>query len=165
VSGALPSGRKVLEIDYAQYAQAEAALAWLNARVSFEPEIPLSPAMLLGPLLDCVDERLTQAGITIVHLKGIASSPSGFVKAALCGNGEEPQLEGNLDASPSPQHELLLNLRAVGSADPVREAVEGALLELRGRLGEVTLDCFTPGAPVPEQRIAEHPRSGSASRA
>jgi hypothetical protein len=153
----------MLEIDYAQYAQAEAALAWLNVRASFEPEISLPPAMLLGPLLDCVDERLTQAGITIVHLKGIASSPTGFVKAALCGNGEEPRLEGNLDASPSRQHELLLNLRAVGSAERVRKAVEGALLELRGTLGEVTLDCFTPAAPVPERRMVEHLCSGSAS--
>jgi hypothetical protein len=110
-SGMLPSGREVLEIDYEQYAQAEAALTWLNARVSFKPETVLSPAMLLGPLLDSLDERLTKAGITSVHLKGMATSQSGFVKAALRGNGGEPRLEGNLDASPSAQHEILLNLR------------------------------------------------------
>jgi hypothetical protein len=158
LSGMLPSGREVLEINYEQYAQAEAALTWLNARVSFMPETVLSPAMLLGPLLDSLDERLTKAGITIVHLKGMATSQSGFVKAALCGNGGEPRLEGNLDASPSAQHEILLNLRAVGSPDRVREVTEGALFQLRGKLCEVTLDCFTPKAPIPERRIAETPR-------
>jgi hypothetical protein len=155
LSGMLPSGREVLEIDYEQYAQAEAALTWLNVQVSFEPETLLSPAMLLGPLLDSLDGRLTEAGITIVHLKGISTSQTGFVKAALCGNGEEPQVEGNLDASPSAKHEILLNLRAVGCPDRVRAVMEGALIQLRGKLCDVTLDCFSPKAPIPERRIPE----------
>ena len=161
LSGMLPSGRAVLEIDYEQYAQAEAELAWLNVRVSFEPDTLLSPAMVLGPLLDSVDQRLTEAGITIVHLKGMATAHTGFLKAALCGNGEEPRLEGNLDASPSAKHEVLLNLRAVGCPDDVRAVTEGALSQLKGKLSEITLDCFAPKAPLPERRIPEPPLSES----
>jgi hypothetical protein len=161
LSGTLISGWEALEIDYEQYALAEAALTWLNVHAHFEPENLLSSAMVLGRLLDSLDESLTGAGIIIVHLKGIASSPAGFVKAAICGNGEEPRLEGNLDASPSSKHELLLNLRAVGAADRVRGVVEGALRKISGRLSRVTLDCFTPKQPIPERRVLRDTRSRS----
>lgn len=153
LSGTLPAGRESLKINYERYAQAEAALAWLNMQTRFEAESPLSPAMLLGPLLDSVDRGLTVDGIGIVHLKGLVTSPTGFVKAALCGNGEEPRLEGNLDASPSLNHEILLNLRAVGPPVRVHDIVEATLRRLGGRLDEQTFDCFSPAAPVPERRI------------
>jgi hypothetical protein len=88
LSGAICSGDRMLEIDYAEYARAEAALAWLNLRALFEPERLLSPAMLLGPLLDRLDAALTAAGISIAHLKAIAAAPTGWVKAATCANGQ-----------------------------------------------------------------------------
>ena len=154
LSGTGIASREVLEIDYEQYAQAEAALAWLNLRATFEPMAPMSPAMILGPFLDALDESLTAAGISIVHLKVIVTSSTGFVKAAMCGSGEEPQLEGALDASPSSVHDLLLNLRALGPAYRVQKVVEREMSRLCGRLRVVDLDCFTPSAPKPEQRIA-----------
>ncbi len=155
LSGSLVSGGQFLDIDYEQYARAEAALAWLNFEGTFQPEVPLSPAMLLGPLLDAADRELTVAGVAIVHLKAVMTSEAGYVKAALCSNGEEPRLEGNLDASPASRHELLLNLRAIGAPERVREVMEEVLVHFRGKLTKVTLDCFTPAAPVPEQRIVE----------
>src|SRR6185437_10943922 len=102
-----------LDIDYERYAQAEAALAWLNLRAVFESRVAVSPAMLLGPWLDGIDRALTDAGIQIVHLKAIAQAPTGYIKAALCVNGQEPAVEGALDASPATRHELTLNIRAL----------------------------------------------------
>jgi hypothetical protein len=49
LSGAIATGDQSLVIDYAEYARAEAALAWLNLRAVFVPQGSLSPAMLLGP--------------------------------------------------------------------------------------------------------------------
>ena len=49
LSGTIATGDQALEIDYSEYARAEAALAWLNLRAVFEPRNLLSPAMLLGP--------------------------------------------------------------------------------------------------------------------
>jgi CobW/HypB/UreG, nucleotide-binding domain len=152
LSGTLPTGEQSLEIDYAHYAEAEAALAWLNLRAVFEPETWLSPAMLVGPLLDGIDAALTAAHIPIAHLKAIASTPTGWVKAAICANGQEPTVEGNLDASPAGKLELLVNLRAVGKPDQVRAIVEHELRKLSG-LAQCNMDCFSPVAPVPEQRI------------
>ena len=152
LSGTIPTGEQSLEIDYAHYARAEAALAWLNLQAVFEPGTWLSPAMLVGPLLDGIDAALTAEHIPIAHLKAVITTPVGWLKAAICANGEEPMVEGDLDASPAARLELLLNLRAVGKPDQVRAIVEHEL-QLRSGLTRCNMDCFSPAAPVPEQRI------------
>src|SRR5580692_9087347 len=65
LSGTLATADRTLEIDYAEYARAEASLAWLNLRAVFEPRSLLSPAMLLGPLLDHLDTALSAEKISI----------------------------------------------------------------------------------------------------
>ena len=150
MSGAL--GGKVLDIDYGRYAQAEAALAWLNAEAEITCDPPLSPAMVLGPLVDGLDRELTASGIGIVHLKALDHASSGSLKVALCANRDEPSLEGALDASPAVSHRLLLNLRAVSAPDPVRAIVEKALEGVRG-VSDLRLTCFSPAAPKPERRV------------
>jgi CobW/HypB/UreG, nucleotide-binding domain len=155
LSGLLSVGGKILEIDYEQYARAEAALAWLNLQVDIEVAMPVSPAGLLGPLLDALDADFTAAQIRIVHLKTILHAPTGYVKAAICVNGQEPAVEGDLDASPAFRHNLLLNLRAVGDAAEVREIVERNFASVDGKLDNMQMSCFHPAAPKPERRIAE----------
>ncbi len=154
LSGSISCGTKTLDIDYAQYARAEAALAWLNLQAELRSIPPCSPAMLLGPLLDELDYELTAAGMSICHLKSIMDSDSGFLKAAICGNGQEPAAEGALDASPCEHHHLLLTLRAVGCAIEVREIVELVVAGVPAEISEMKVSCFHPAAPVSEQRIA-----------
>jgi hypothetical protein len=151
MSGQLTLSGKILDIDYQRYAQAEAALAWLNAEADLACDPPLSPAMLLGPFIDVMDRELTAAEIPIVHLKAFDRTPAGSLKAALCANGQEPQVEGDLDASPSTTHHLVLNLRVASAPDPVRTIVEKALQTLPG-LSDYRLTCFSPSAPKPEKR-------------
>jgi hypothetical protein len=155
LSGDIATAGQALAIDYAEYARAEAALAWLNLRAVFLPRTSLSPAMLLGPLLDRLDSALTADQISIAHLKAIVTSPTGFLKAAICGNGQEPIADGDLNASPAARLELLLNLRAVGEPPQVRTIVERELHHLDSGLSQCAIECFTPAAPVPERRIAK----------
>ncbi len=151
--GTLSCGTKTLDIDYVQYARAEAALAWLNLQAELRTSPPSSAAIFMGPLLDDLDLQLTTAGISICHLKLITDSPSGFLKAAICGNGQEPTVEGALDASPAESHRLLLNLRALGSAVEVREIVECAIGRICADVRDLNISCFHPAAPNPERRI------------
>jgi len=153
LAGGSGTETKTLDIDYEQYAHAEAALAWLNLSVTYDPISPISPAAVVGPLLDGLDASLTEAEIPIVHLKLIDRSLSGWLKAALCANGDEPTVEGALDASPAGRHELLLNLRAIGDPELVRKIVNEQLKDFRGVLNNLQLDSFSPAAPVPERRI------------
>jgi hypothetical protein len=155
LSGSIATGDQALEIDYSEYARAEAALAWLNLRAVFEPEGLRSPAMLLGPLLDHLDSTLTAEKLSIAHVKAIVISPTGFLKAAICGNGQEPSVEGDLDASPAGKLELLLNLRVVGKPAHVRDIVEREIRKLDAGLTYSAVDCFSPAAPVPERRITK----------
>lgn len=154
LGGALAAGSTHLDIDYERYAQAEAALAWLNLQVRICPRMPLSPAAVLGPLLDRVDAELTAAGVAIVHLKAIVQAQTGYVKAATCGNGQQPAVEGNLAASPAPVHDLLVNLRAVGEASRAREIVENSLRQMEWDLSGLEVACFHPAPPKPERRAA-----------
>lgn len=155
LSGTLSAGSHILDIDYEQYANAEAALCWLNLQADVCLSEPASPAMLLGPLLDQLDTDFTSSGIAIVHLKAISQSPEGFVKAAICANGQDPHVEGDLDASASTRHNLLLNLRAVGDAPTVRRIIESNLGKIRGELDRLDIRCFHPAAPKPERRVAK----------
>jgi len=155
LGGTLAVGRTRLDIDYERYAQAEAALAWMNLSFEFEPATPLSAAQAVGPFLDGLDTALTTAGISVVHLKIFCNSPTGWLKAAVCSNGAEPAVEGHLDASPADRHELLVNLRAKGSPAEVRQIVEEQLRHLDGATRNVRLDCFSPSAPRPERRIVK----------
>jgi len=154
LSGELAAGTRVLDIDYEQYARAEASLAWLNLDATLQLEIPQSPAMLLGPLLDRLDTQLTAAGIPIVHLKATDDTPEGFLKAAVCANGQMPSVEGALDASPAQQHHLLVNLRAAAAPEPVREIVEAEFARLGAGVTHLRISCFQPAAPRPEHRMA-----------
>ena len=155
LSGTISAGGRILEIDYEEYARAEAALAWLNVQAELSLAEPCSSAMILGPLLDKLDADFSAAGISIVHLKAIMNSPAGFLKAALCGNGQEPVVEGALDASPAWHHSLLLNLRAVGSAEEVQSIVERNMHVAKIPLSPGQISCFHPAPPKPEHRIAE----------
>jgi hypothetical protein len=109
--------------------------------------------MLLGPWLDGIDRALENAGIQIVHLKILVEASTGYLKAAMCSNGQEPAIEGALDASPSSHHAITLNLRAVGDPETLTAIVERELQGLDGQFTRPTLRCFRPAAPRPERRV------------
>jgi len=154
LAGEIPSGGKILDIDYERYARAEAALAWLNSSVQVKLELPLSPALLIGPFLDVLQTALTSQGLRIVHLKLGDNSPSGYLKASIVSNAEEPLVQGMLDASPAELHQLLLNVRAVGDPATLRRIVEEQLGKLSGKIEIRNMQCFSPAPPKPEHRMA-----------
>jgi hypothetical protein len=149
LAGAGPVAAHALTLDYARYAEAEASLAWLNARVTARAKPAISPAMLVGPLLD----RLSAAVPNIVHLKLLVQCDSGYLKAALTASGGEPVVEGTLDASPSIDHEILLNVRALADPMELRSIVEREFGKLPAEVKWENVQCFRPAAPVPWQRV------------
>ena len=155
MAGNHPSGTKILDIDYQQYAEAEARLAWLNCRVLLQLKIALSPSAVVGPFLDNLDQALSAGQLEIAHLKLTDDTASGFLKAAITRNGQSPTVEGNLAASPSDVHELLLNIRASGNPSSLRHIVEQHISQLPGHSETRHMQCFSPAAPHPEYRFSE----------
>jgi hypothetical protein len=154
LAGEVPAGGRILDIDYERYARAEAALAWLNCSVTVKLETPLSPALLIGPLLDEMQRALTADGLRVVHLKLSDDSASGYLKASIISNGAEPVVHGMLDASPAELHQLLLNVRAEGDPATLQRIVEEQLAKLPGEIELGNMQCFSPAPPKPEHRMA-----------
>ena len=150
--GRLPAGAHLLDIDYARYAAAEASLGWLNWEGELRLEIPLPPASVVGPLLERLDAELTRANAPIAHLKIFDRAPSGYIRAGICRNGDEPSVEGDLLASPARRHELVINLRARALPAVLDAAVARATSALPPKLRVLQQQCFQPSPPVPEYR-------------
>lgn len=156
LGGDFQAGSKILEIDYGHYARAEARLAWLNCSASLELKEALSPSLVVGPFLDGLEFELTRGGFQIAHLKITDSTPSGFIRASVVSNGAEPSVSGNLDASPTYRHDLLLNIRAAGDPEMVQTMVQRQFAKLpAGNLELKMMQCFRPSAPKPEYRMSE----------
>jgi hypothetical protein len=151
LAGAHPVAAHPLTLDYARYAAAEASLAWLNARVTARATPAISPAMLVGPLLD----RLSAAVPNIVHLKILAQCDSGYLKAALTASHADPVVEGTLDASPAAIHEILINVRAMADPVELRSIVEREFAKLPAHLTWRHVQSFRPAAPVPYHAASE----------
>jgi hypothetical protein len=153
VAGNGVAGSRVLDVDYQKYADAEAALGWLNWQADVDIDEWLSPAQLLGPWIEDLDQRLSEAGIEIVHLKAFDQASTGYIKASLCRNGTEPSVLGDLAASPAERHRLLLNLRAPAAPEQLKSIVEAAAQRLPGRITRLHSESFRPAPPKPELRI------------
>ena len=145
LAGTNPVAAHALTLDYARYAAAEASLAWLNARVTATATPAISPAMLVGPLLD----RLSATVPNIVHLKLFAQCDSGYLKAALTPSHADPVVEGTLDASPAASHEIVLNVRALADPVELQSIIEHEFAKLPARLTWGQVQSFRPAAPVP----------------
>jgi hypothetical protein len=152
LSGRRVAGARRLTVDYSRYAEAEAALGWLNLHAEVKLRWALSPSMVAGPLLDELDGALTAAGVRIAHLKVFDEAATGYVKASVCVNGAEPEPDGDLLADAAMRHELVINLRAEGEPATLRAIVEAALKSIAGDVAISHLESFRPLPPKPEHR-------------
>ena len=153
MSGRLRAGGLLLDIDYTRYAAAEASLGWLNWEAELRLETALTPAAVVGPLLERLDAELTRAGAPIVHLKIFDRAPSGYIRAGICHNGDQPSIEGDLLASPARRHELVVNLRARALPAVLEEAIARAAAEIPAAMRILRQQAFQPAPPTPEQRF------------
>jgi len=145
------AGARLLDVDYDRYAASEAELGWVNIHANLRAEA--SPACVVGPLLEAIESAAPE----IAHLKVFDRAASGWVKASLCANGQGPAPEGDLLADMAGEHEVVVNLRAVGDPEVLRATVMSAL----ARLGAVEIryaNAFRPSYPRPEHRFTTAPR-------
>ncbi len=152
-SGKRVVGARILDLDYERYAEAEAALGWVNVQLDVVLRKPLSPALLAGPLIDEIEASLSSAGSSIAHLKLFDRCLTGFLKVSVCRNGAEPQADGDLTASPDRRHELVINLRAVGDPDELLAIVQRALSRIEGQIVVRHSGAFRPSPPKPQHRF------------
>jgi Ni2+-binding GTPase involved in maturation of urease and hydrogenase len=149
LSGRRVAGSRVLTVDYDRYAAEEAALGWLNLHANLRFEEARSPAMVAGPLLDDLEQRLP----AVAHLKIFDRTTTGYVKAAITTKGQEPAVEGDLLADWACEHEMVVNLRAHADPAELERVVREALAALSGELEIRRCKAFRPGYPRPQFRL------------
>lgn len=152
LAGRHPAGAGVIAVDYARYAEAEAALAWLNWRVRLDLVAPELPAVIVGRIMDAVEGGLASAGMPVTHLKVLDQAPTGAIRASLVASGELPSLEGRLDASASRVHDVLVNARALGDPAELSRVVASAVAAFGTAATVERRQAFSPAPPRPERR-------------
>jgi CobW/HypB/UreG, nucleotide-binding domain len=145
-------GAALISVDYARYAEAEAALAWLNWRVRLDLTIEELPAVVVGRLLEDLDAGIASAGLEAIHIKVLDQASTGVIRASLVSPGADPQVDGSLDASGSRQHDLLINARAFGDPVALSGVVAAALTRFGGDAIVERREAFRPARPRPERR-------------
>lgn len=153
--GSRAPGEKLLTVDYQVYAEAEAALGWVNLQADALLTQAAPPASVAGPLAEEIEAGLSRAGVRIAHVKVSVRCEEGFVKVSICGNGEEPQPDGDLAASPAREHEIVINLRALGDPEQLLSIARQALSRIDGHITERHAGAFRPAPPVPAHRFRE----------
>jgi hypothetical protein len=146
------TGSALMAVDYGQYAEAEAALAWLNWHARVDLESPMPPAVVVGELTERLDASLQASGLSVVHVKVLDRAPTGYVRASVCASGATPMVDGTLDASPSLCHDVTINARAIGDPTLLSRVVAQSLEALGTRLTFTSREAFRPAPPRPERR-------------
>ncbi len=146
-------GACLLDVDYRRYAEAEAALGWLNLHAELRLTQPASPAVVCGPLVESLQESLDAEGLRIAHLKVFDQAATGWVKVSVSLNGREAVPEGDLLADPAYDHQLAINLRALADPGRLRALVQQSLSAIPGTVHILHSNAFRPAEPRPEHRF------------
>jgi hypothetical protein len=160
VSAESPRLAGAMEVDYDTYAEGEALLGWLNATATLEsPAGPFDGNALLADLARSIQASLRREGAEVAHLKMTLTpgEDGGDIAVANLVRGDgDPELSHTL-REPLESGQLILNLRAEGDPELLRQRAAAALEGLAGRGVTATLEhveSFRPGRPTPTHRLA-----------
>jgi G3E family GTPase len=150
------------DIDYEEYAEGEALLGWYNgtATLTAAAEAGIDGNQFLTALAETLRGQLASKGIDIAHLK-MTLTPTDFGSDIAVLN--LVRTDGRAELSHTLKEavtagELIVNLRAEGAPEVLRDAAAEALTTVTREKGaDVTVDheeAFRPGKPNPTYRMA-----------
>lgn len=150
--------QRVMDVDYPLYGIGEAMLGWLNGAAELTGDDFDGNAFLLH-LARGIQDKLGATGTEIAHLKMVLSPAGEPYELAACNltRGDAMAELSHTLADPLDDAMLLINCRAAGEPETLRDAVNAALEET-GQALHVTvaagpLEHFKPGQPKPEMRM------------
>ncbi len=155
---------EVLHLDYQRYAEAEASLAWLNARGIVHGAGPFSAEAWVTRLLGAMQQGLSRHGSLIAHIKTHVSTPETAFKASLTRSGAAPNWDSRPRVADTEQLEFVLNARIC--ADPqlleqvALHAIDIAKPQPEARYYLTHFECFRPLPPQPTHRLGEESHRG-----
>jgi G3E family GTPase len=152
-----------LDLDYGQYAAAEAELGWLNAHGLVRSGAAFSASDWTLNLLNHLAQAFASQDTPIAHIKTHVTTPDAALKASLTQAGLPMSWDLGPEAQLTTQLDFILNARV--SADPplleqaVLQAIEAVKPDPQSRYYFSHFECFRPLPPRPTHRL-----TSSASR-
>ncbi len=146
-----------LEIDYQRYAEAEAALGWLNAKGIIANDESFSPRAWLENFFEVLSKSLEQAKAPIAHVKVQATANDAIYKASLTQMNSAPTWDIVSQDISTERLEFVLNARV--NTEPyvleqsVLYALESAKPSPGARFYFTDFECFQPSPPKPTYRF------------
>lgn len=149
--------RPPMEVDYDTYADGEALLGWLNAKVELQADEDFDGNALLIDLSTQLRDRLASHNIEIAHLKVMLTPNAGNDLGAisLTRTQGQPHATHQLAADLS-RGSLIINLRAEADADLLKQQVSETIAEISGIKTDIRqLAAFQPCRPTPTHRFGQ----------
>jgi Ni2+-binding GTPase involved in maturation of urease and hydrogenase len=160
VAGTESDARPAPFVDYDEYAEGEALLGWFNGTFHVDASSLLDGNAFLRDLAAHINRRLLAAEFEIAHCK-MTLTPDEDVGDIgvlnLVSSDREAELSHTLHDGLS-GGELIVNLRAEGAPEVLRDAVRDALAEVAAdraaSVKVVHVEHFRPARPTPTHRMA-----------
>jgi G3E family GTPase len=150
-------GSRILDVDYDTYAEGEAVLGWLNARIDLASAgAPVDWRAFTASLMQQLQNTFAQRGLPVGHVKVLLSARDAHLFASLTRTAGSLSYQG--DVGSSQEAALILNARVETAPESlealVRDALSAAATD-RVRASVRTLRSLRPGRPVPTFRYSE----------
>jgi G3E family GTPase len=150
-----PSERWLKEIDYDEYAEAEAEMGWLNAQVWTRLPEPCDGNDLSLSVTEILRRGVADRRGRIGNLKILVQAHKNFVKCGTTHIDQAATLDGRFSA-PIRESQITINVRATVSPDDLssilRRTVEAIKRGYRADAGISYLNTFRPAPPKPTYR-------------
>lgn len=150
-------GQRYLDLDYHTYAEAEASLGWLNARVRVCGQQPFEPTRWVSTFFNELNGHLRAAQAEVGHVKVYLKSPTGFIKASMVTTEGLPSYEQDSMAGTANEGQAIINARVnmlpAQLEQIVRRAIDTANAGSSVNGFVVRLQSFSPPPPKPQYRL------------
>ena len=151
------AGTRLLEIDYQTYAQAEAALGWLNASITLTSSQEFSVRGVAESLIKSFRQRCDERGFGIAHLKMWVSASGRSDRLSITDNRQEPMWSQGAELASVFDAKLTLNARVNASPEELQTILQADLdskaRERQLRFSVQHLESFQPLPPKPLHRF------------
>jgi G3E family GTPase len=152
------AGGRTLDVDYKTYAEAEAALGWLNTTIEVTAGRDFPPKDFAEAFIRHVQRSATATNVAIAHLKAFVATSASSDRIAVTENRADIQWSGPADFVAVDQLSMVINARVGTSPDQLSKLIDHSLETSARAFGLCAAvrhrECFSPQPPVPRHRFA-----------
>ena len=146
-----------LLIDYGRYADAEAALGWLNVKGTVRSDQPFGAEAWTVGLLNGLADRFAQQQAPIAHIKTLVTTGENRFKASLTQSGAPISWDLRDPAVAGDRLDFLLNVRVNTTPAQLEQVVTATVEAIKPTVGTryyfTHFECFSPLPPTPTHRL------------